>query len=48
MIWSVFFVANGTMALAWWATYNGLISSILMGCLFACEWTVRRRRFSRG
>lgn len=56
IVWSVFFVANGTTALvlalaaplAWWATYNGLIAYILMGILFALEWTVRRRRFSRG
>ena len=56
IVWSVFFVANGTTALvlalaaplAWWATYNGLIAYVLMGILFAVEWTVRRRRFSRG
>lgn len=56
VIWSVFFVANGLTALVlavaaplfWWTTYNGLVSYILMGCLFACEWTVRRRRFARG
>ncbi|HEX5050131.1 MAG TPA: hypothetical protein VFZ65_00035 [Planctomycetota bacterium] len=56
VIWSWFFVANGTTALvlavaaplAWWAAYNGLIAYMLMACLFACEWTVRRRRFSRG
>lgn len=55
-IWSVFFVANGGTALAlalwapldWWATYNGLVAYVLMGVLFAVEWTVRRRRFSRG
>ncbi len=56
IIWSAFFVANGTCAavlaaaapLEWWATYNGLVSYVLMGFLFAIEWTVRRRRFSRG
>jgi uncharacterized membrane protein len=56
VIWSAFFVANGTTALvlavaaplSWWATYNGLIAYVLMGCLFAIEWTGRRRRFSRG
>ena len=56
IIWSVFFVANGTTALvlalaaplAWWAFYNGLVAYVLMGILFAVEWTVRRRRFSRG
>lgn len=61
VIWSVFFVANGSTALvlallvvadaaprAWWATYNGLIAYVLMGIMFASEWTMRRRRFSRG
>ncbi len=55
-IWSGFFVANGGTALVlalaapldWWATYNGLIAYVLMGTLFALEWTMRRRRFSRG
>ncbi|HEX6812656.1 MAG TPA: hypothetical protein VF384_13600 [Planctomycetota bacterium] len=32
----------------WWATYNGLIAYVLMGIMFASEWTLRRRRFSRG
>jgi uncharacterized membrane protein len=61
VLWSVFFVANGSTALvlallvvaeaaprAWWATYNGLIAYALMGIMFASEWTLRRRRFSRG
>lgn len=56
VIWCVFFVANATTALvlalaaplAWWATYNGLIAYVLIGILFAVEWTLRRRRFSRG
>jgi uncharacterized membrane protein len=61
VLWSVFFVANGSTALvlallvvadaaprAWWATYNGLIAYVLMGVMFASEWTMRRRRFSRG
>lgn len=56
VIWSGFFVANATTALvlalaaplAWWATWNGLVAYVLMGILFALEWTVRRRRFSRG
>ena len=61
VLWSVFFVANGSTALvlallvvaeaaprAWWATYNGLIAYVLMGIMFASEWTMRRRRFSRG
>lgn len=50
-VWCGFFVCNGGIALAtalWasdgaWALYNGLISYVLMGCLFAGEWLVRRR-----
>lgn len=49
--WCVFFIVNGSIALAtalWapdrvWALYNGLISYVLMGLLFAGEWLVRRR-----
>ncbi len=37
-----------TAPLAWWATWNGLVAYVLMGILFAVEWTVRRRRFHRG
>lgn len=56
VIWCVFFVANATTALvlavaaplAWWATYNGLVAYVLIGILFAVEWTLRRRRFFRG
>lgn len=56
IVWSAFFVANGTTALvlaigaplSWWATYNGLVAYVLMGVLFAVEWTIRRRKFSRG
>lgn len=56
IVWSVFFVANGTTALllavaaplSWWTAYNGLIAYVLIGILFALEWTVRRRRFQRG
>lgn len=56
VIWSVFLAANAITALvlalaaplAWWATYNGLIAYVLMGILFAVEWTLRRRRFARG
>ncbi len=50
-VWCGFFVLNGSTALAtslWasdavWALYNGLISYVLMGVLFAGEWWVRRR-----
>jgi uncharacterized membrane protein len=56
VVWSVFFVANGLVALVlavaaplpWWATYNGLVAYVLIGILFALEWTARKRRFSRG
>ena len=52
-IWCGFFVWNIVVAtvlavaapLAWWATYNGLISYVLMGGLFATEFLMRRRRF---
>lgn len=49
-IWCGFFVANGGIA-AWtafaasretWVLYNGLISYLLMGMLFAGEWLYRR------
>jgi uncharacterized membrane protein len=54
-VWCVFFVANGLAALAtalWaskeiWLLYNGLISYLLMGTLFAGEWLVRRRMQAR-
>lgn len=49
-VWCVFFVVNGGIAL-WtvmfgtdqqWALYNGIISYLLMGLLFAVEWLVRQ------
>lgn len=51
LVWCVFFVANGLVALAtalWasneiWLLYNGLVCYVLMGALFAGEWLVRRR-----
>lgn len=51
IVWSVFFVVNGSIALgtalwasdATWALYNGLIAYGLMGLLFAVEWLVRQR-----
>lgn len=54
-VWCGFFVVNGGLALAtalWasdaaWALYNGLISYLLMGVLFAGEWLVRARVRSR-
>ncbi|NOH78744.1 DNA gyrase subunit B [Vibrio sp. RE86] len=48
-IWCVFFVLNGSFALytcfhslELWTLYNGLISYLLAGCLFAGEWIVRQ------
>lgn len=47
-VWCGFFVINAAMAAATvfsskecWLLYNGLISYILIGCLFAIEWMVR-------
>lgn len=49
MVWCCFFILNGLIALwtvfqsdEYWTLYNGVISYILMGILFACEWIVRR------
>lgn len=50
-VWCVFFLCNGSLALAtalWaservWALYNGLIAYVLIGVLFALEWLVRQR-----
>jgi uncharacterized membrane protein len=47
--WCVFLAVNGLIALdsalfrsdAWWTLYNGLISYILMGCMFAGEFLIR-------
>lgn len=48
-IWCVFFLFNGLTALYTcflsievWTLYNGLISYILIGVLFAAEWLVRQ------
>ena len=51
IIWCMFFVFNGAVALytalfsslETWALYNGVISYVLMGVLFAGEYLVRRR-----
>ena len=48
--WCVFFLLNTALTL-WsihagekvWALYNGFISYVLMGCMFAGEWLIRRR-----
>lgn len=50
-VWALFFFCNGLIAtaltlwapLSWWTLYNGLISYLLMGLLFAAEWLVRQR-----
>jgi len=51
VVWCVFFIINGSMALYTalyadmkiWALYNGLIAYLLMGALFAGEYLVRLR-----
>ncbi len=48
--WCVFFIFNGSVAIATtfhasqevWAAYNGLISYILIGVMFAVEYLIRR------
>lgn len=47
-VWCLFFIINGSIALitcfmpiAVWTLYNGLISYLLAGSLFACEWLFR-------
>lgn len=50
-VWCVFFIINGSIALAtalWaspaaWAMYNGVIAYVLMGLLFGGEYLVRLR-----
>ena len=50
-VWCGFFILNGTIALitalyasaATWALYNGLIAYVLMACLFAVEYWVRKK-----
>jgi len=54
-VWCLFFIFNGTVALAtalWasdaaWTLYNGLVSYCLIGTLMAVEWLVRRRMRAR-
>ena len=54
-VWCAFFVLNGLVATwtaVWssreiWALYNGFLSYIAMGLLFAGEWLMRRRLFPR-
>jgi uncharacterized membrane protein len=54
-VWCVFFVFNGAVAFAsalyasreFWALYNGFITYLLMGVLFAGEWLCRRYFLAR-
>lgn len=50
-IWCIFFVLNGTISL-WtclhgnihlWTLWNGMLSYLAMGLLFAIEWLIRQR-----
>lgn len=48
-VWCLFFVVNGAIAglsvfaSDWfWAVYNGLVSYLMMGSLFALEWVYRQ------
>jgi len=51
MVWSVFFLLNGSASIYTaiytsaeiWTLYNGLIAYLLIGALFAGEWLVRAR-----
>ncbi len=51
LVWALFFLANGTVALytaVWgsselWLLYNGCLSYILIGVLAGGEWLVRQR-----
>lgn len=47
-VWCGYFIINGSIALYTcflpleiWTLYNGLLSYLLAGCLFAVEWVVR-------
>ena len=50
-IWCLFFIFNGSVALAtclmnnllWWTWWNGLVSYLLMGMLMTGEWLLRQR-----
>ncbi len=51
MVWSLFFLLNGSVSLCtalWataetWALYNGLVAYVLVGALIGGEWLVRAR-----
>ncbi|MCE0826184.1 hypothetical protein [Buttiauxella ferragutiae] len=50
-VWCLFFIFNGSVALwtclagniHWWTLWNGMVSYLFMGMLFAAEWLVRVR-----
>jgi uncharacterized membrane protein len=54
-VWCGFFIVNGAIALwtvlyasaATWAFYNGFLAYLLMACLFAGEYCLRRRLQAR-
>ena len=54
-VWCGFFGINGMVSfytvfyasLETWVLYNGLVSYLLMGLLFLCEWGVRRKMLQR-
>lgn len=55
VVWVAFFTVNIVVATALaltgqvrlWTLYNGLLSYIVMGCLFGIEYTMRKHRFGR-
>jgi uncharacterized membrane protein len=55
LVWFVFLLINAALSaltaafgdLAIWTLYNGLLSYLLMGLLFAGEWLIRRRHRRR-
>ena len=54
-VWCGFFVLNAALSLTtiylhdmkWWTLYNGFLSYVLMGMLFATEYVYRHYRFRR-
>jgi len=53
-VWCLFLASNAAIALSTaflsrevWILWNGLISYLLMGCLFAGEWLLRQRLLQR-
>ncbi|MFW0778562.1 MAG: hypothetical protein ACN2B6_12675 [Rickettsiales bacterium] len=53
-VWCGFFALNGSIALltvflseTWWLIYNGLVTYIAMGLLFAGEWLIRQQKLKQ-